>query len=140
MDRLLALGKVIYNAGRIDLTTTAQMDFMDHDQIQIAQWIRTKSNVVRVNFGDSFQLLVMGGGFSSNITNCEQLRNNLEVSFITHPHQTYAGGLGYVVSNLPLTTSKPSYHNYSAQIGNTIDGDVYALEINRNGVQKSILL
>jgi hypothetical protein len=140
MDQLLAGNKVIYNVGKMDLMTATKMNFLDRDQFQIAHWIRTKSNVVRVNFADSFQLLVMSGGFCSNINSYQQLNDNLEVSFIIHPHQIYTGGLGYVVSNLPLTKSKPSYHNYSAQIGNTVDGEVYALEVNRNGVQKSILL
>lgn len=140
IDRLLATGKVVYNVGNIDLTIASQMDILNPDQLKIAQWIQNKSNVVVANFNGSFQLIVVSGGIPPHIVNYEQLENNLEVSFATHPHDTYTGGLGYVISNQPCTKWAPKFYRYSVQIGNTLKGQVYALKIDRNGVQRTILI
>jgi hypothetical protein len=140
MDQLLASGKVIYNAGSIDWTVANQMDILQPDQLKIAQWIQNKPNVVIANFNGSFQLVVVSGGIPADIISHEQLNDNMEVSFVPHPHQTYPGGLGYVICNGPLTPWAPKFYRYSMQIGNTIEGQVYALQIDRNGVKRTILV
>lgn len=140
MEQLLVSGKVIYNVGNVDLVSANEMDMLKPRQAKIANWIYSKSNVVVADFSGSFRVIIVSGGIPSSITNYERLDNNVEVSFITHPHETYTGGLGYVIANLPLTREEPKYHRYSAQIGNDKDGQVYALEVDRNGVQRTILL
>lgn len=140
MDQLLSSGKATYNIGKIDLLLASKLNIFNSTQSKIESWIRNKPNVVKIDFNSSFQLLVVSGGIPVNITKQEQLESNIEISFMIHCHQTYTGGLGYVISNFPLTQSAPTYYRYSSQIGNAVDGQVYALEINRNGVQKTILI
>jgi hypothetical protein len=140
MDQLLASGKVIYNVGNIDWTLANQMDILQPDQLRIAQWIQSKPNVVTANLDGSFQLIVVSGGIPPHIVSHKQLDDNMEVSFVPHPHQTYTGGLGYVICNGPLTPWAPKFYRYSVQIGNTLEGQVYALQIDRNGVKRTILV
>src|SRR5271154_4309866 len=99
MDQLLASGKVVYNVGNMDLAMANQMDIWDPDQLTIAEWIQNKPNVVIADFDGSFQAVVLSGGIPSHITDREQLIDNIEVSFAIHPHETYSGGLGYVICN-----------------------------------------
>lgn len=140
MNQLIASGKVIYNAGSVDLSVAVSLDILDPLQSKIESWIRCKPNVVKADFNGSFQVIIVSGGIPSTITNSDQLQSNIGISFTAHSHESYTGGLGYVITNLPLTKKEPQYYRFSAQIGNTIDGQVYALEINRNGIQKTILL
>lgn len=140
MDELLATGKVIYNVGSIDLTLANKMDILQSDQLWIENWIRTKSNVVVGDFNGSYRVIIVSGGIPSGITKLEQLENNTEVSFVPHPHETYSGGLGYVITNSPLTDLVPRYYRFSVQIGNTPEGRIYGLKVNRNGIYRTILV
>ena len=139
MDQLQSTGKVIYNVGRIDLTLANKMNIFQSDQLKIAEWIQSKSNAVLVDFYQSSQLVVVSGGIPPSITNHAQLSHNIEMSFITHPHQMYNGGLGYVICNYPLTIA-PEFHPYSVNIGNINLERVYALNINKDGIQDTLLL
>src|SRR5271163_997978 len=124
MDQLLASGKVVYNVGNMDLTLANKMDIWDPDQLTIAEWIQNKPNVVMIDFDGSFQVVILSGGIPSHITHREQLEDNIEVSFATHPHEIYSGGLGYVICNGPLTPWAPKFYRYSVQIDNTLAGQV----------------
>jgi hypothetical protein len=138
MDRLLASGRVVYNVGCIDLCIANQMDILNSQQLAIANWIQTKPNIVKVDFGGSFRVLIMSGGIPTHITKLEQLNDNVEVSFATHPHSTYSGGLGYVVCN--GAERLPQYHPYSVQLGSAVQGQLCALHMDRNGIKKTILV
>lgn len=139
MDQLQSTGKVIYNVGRIDLTLANKMNIFQPDQLKIAEWVQNKPNVIMVDFNLSFQVIIMSGGIPSHITHHDQLSYNIEASFAIHPHQTYTGGLGYVVCNYPLITV-PQFHPHSANIGSIDSEQVHALNINRNGVQDTLLV
>ena len=140
MDQLLSSGKVVYVVGNQDLSFSNTLNTLEPQDIQIESWIRSKPNVVIVNFNDHHQVIVLSGGIPTDIKLQEQLLDNLELSFFPHPHQSYTGGLGYVITNQPLTVSPPVFHRYSAQIGNTMDGQIYALSVNAHGVQRTILV
>jgi hypothetical protein len=139
MDQLLSSNKVIYNAGSIDITTASKMDILQSNQSKIEQWVRKHPNVVIADFGGSFRTIILSGGIPPNIIKLDQL-NYPEVSFITHPHETYTGGLGYVITNSPFTQWTPKFYRFSVQIGNVPEGHVYALEVDRNGIQRTILI
>jgi hypothetical protein len=136
LDELLATGKVVCNMGGADLLFASKLDPLDPRE----KWISSKPNVVLIDFGGSFQCIVVGGGIPSHITSLDQLMDNVEVSFAPHPHQTYSGGLGYVICNTPLTQWAPKFYPYSAQLGNTGEGQVYAFKLDRNGIQRTISL
>jgi hypothetical protein len=139
-DKLLSTGKVVCNIGGEDLLYASKLDVLDPLQSKIESWLRCQPNVVLIDFGGSFRCLVMDGGVPPHITNIEQLTDNIEISFAPHPHQTYSGGLGYVVCNAPSTRWAPRFYNYSAQIGNVPAGQVYAFKMDRNGIRRTILV
>lgn len=131
--------KVIYLAGRSDYVLYHDLEAKDKD---ISDWIRTRPNLLMADF-ESRSVLVMDGGLSKNIENRMQLQDNLEASFISgiegKPwHNWYAGGLGYVISNNPMTSKKPQYYNYSMQLGCT--SALYAQEVDEVGLKQTILL
>lgn len=137
---LLSTGKVVYNVGGADLIYAGKLDILDPVQSKIEKWIRARPNVVLIDFNGSFQCLVVDGGIPSHITTQEQLTDNIEVSFAPHSHETYSGGLGYVICNSPLTKWAPKFYRYSVQLGNTPEGQVYAFKVDRNGIRRTILL
>lgn len=139
-DQLLSTGKVVCNIGGVDLLYASKLDVSDPLQFKIENWLRSQPNVVLMDFGGSFQCLVVDGGIPSHITKLKQLTDNIEVSFAPHPHQTYSGGLGYVISNTPLTPWAPKFYPYSVQLGNVPAGQVYAFKIDRNGIRRTILV
>jgi len=122
------------------LQFASQLNVLDPVQLKIEKWICTKPNVVIANFNHNFQCIVVSGGIPSHVVQLEQLTNNIEVSFVIHPHREYSGGLGYVVCNYPAADPLPAYFPYSAAIGRTSLGQLYALQLDRNGVRRSILL
>lgn len=134
LDQLISTKKVVCNMSAPDLLVA------NRDSSDTEQWIRSKPNVVLINFGGSFQCIVVHGGIPSHITSLDQLEDNLEVSFAPHPHETYSGGLGYVIANTPVTKWAPKFYRYSAQLGNSVEGQVYAFKIDRNGIRRTILL
>lgn len=140
MDSLLSSGKVVYNVDGSDLERASILDIIDPQQLKIGEWIRKKSNVVLADFGGSFQVVVVSGGIPTHITQREQLMDNIEISFAIHPHEIYTGGLGYVVCNHPAAYLRPIFFRYSVGIGRAPWGQLYALELDRNGVQKTILV
>lgn len=135
-SQLLDTGKVVYNVSGADILFASKLDPSD----PMEKWFRDKPNVVLIDFGGSFRCLVMDGGIPNHITSLEQLTDSTEVSFAPHPHETYSGGLGYVICNTPLTKWAPKFYRYSVQIGNTPGGQVYAFRMDRNGIQRTILL
>jgi hypothetical protein len=142
MDQLLNSGKVIYNKDQYDLTAASQINILDKKELYIEQWLKNKPNVVVAIFPNGYRVIIVSGGITDNLS-FEKLNNNLEVSFISHNwHQTYSGGLGYVISNNPPTTGAPKFHRYSAQIGNIYQDNfqTYALKIDQYGIQRTIIL
>lgn len=139
-DKLLSTGKVVINISHADLVYASSLDLLDPLQCKIEGWLRARPNIVLADFDKSFHCLIVDGGIPPHISRLEELNNNMEVSFIPHPHETYSGGLGYVVSNTPMTKGKPQFYSYSAQIGNTPEGQVYAFKMDRNGIRRTILL
>lgn len=131
--------KVIYLAGRSDYVLYHDLEEKDKD---IGDWIRTRPNVLMADF-ESRSVLVMDGGLPRNVENRMVLQDNLEVSFISGVdgkpwHQWYTGGLGYVISNNPMTSKKPQYYNHSMQLGCT--SALYAQEVDEVGLKQTILL
>lgn len=140
MNKLLHTGRVIYNTGNIDLSTANSMDILQPEQLQTAEWILQQPNIIIVDFNKSFQIIIVSGGIPSYITYLDQLSNNIEASFITHPHETYTGGLGYVITNLPYTQSSPTYYRYSTQLGSNSKDKIWGVEVTKNGIRRKILL
>jgi hypothetical protein len=136
LNQLLATGKVVCNMSGADLLFGSKLDPLD----PIEKWIHDRPNVVLIDFGGSFQCIVVSGGVPSHIVSLDQMMDNVEVSFAPHPHETYSGGLGYVISNTPVTRWAPKFYRYSAQIGNSTEGQVYAFKMDRNGIKRTILL
>lgn len=136
LDQLISTGKVVYNTSGADLLFASKLDPSN----PIEKWIHDKPNVVLIDFGGSFQCVVVSGGIPSHLTTQDQLLDNIEVSFAPHPHETYSGGLGYVICNSPLTKWAPKFYRYSVQLGNTPEGQVYAFKMDRNGIRRTILL
>ena len=139
-DQLLSTGKVVINISHSDLVYSSSLDLSDPLQSKIESWFRARPNIVLANFGSSFRCLIVNGGIPHHISRLGELDGNMEVSFVPHPHETYSGGLGYVISNTPMTEWAPRFYAYSAQIGNTPKGQVYAFKMDRNGVRRTILV
>jgi len=142
MDGLLKNEKVIYNISDLDLTCTAQVKDKD-----INKWILSKPNVIIIKYVGQSNIIITSGGIPSKVKHIENLTNNLETSFVSSIdgkpwHKSYNGMLGYVISNNPLTMKDPELYDYSAQIGNIYNPqtNVYAQEIERDGLKKRILL
>lgn len=141
IDELIACNKAIYNIGNLDYLTRYQLDILNSQDLYIDRWLKDKPNLTVVNFDNSYQLLITSGGIPNHCQTIDQLvSNGTESSFTIHPHETYSGGLGYVISNQPYTKWVPKYYRYSVQIGNTIDGQVYALKINKYGIQRTLIV
>jgi hypothetical protein len=130
--------RVIYNNGNYDLMLLKDNNFCD--------WIKNNPNVVFVQYPQT-TFIITNGGVSEGM-NRETLMDNLETSFISLVdgkswHQFYGGGYGYIISNNPLTEDFPTFHHFSAQIGNKYQGaetKVYAQEIDQFGLKQTILL
>jgi len=133
--------KTIYLSGRFDLSL-----LLNIDNTEISNWILRNSNVAIIKF-PKYNAIVTDGGIPPNINDIKKLYNNIETSFISNIdnkswHESYNGGLGYVISNNPLTNDFPKYYNYSMQLGNNygLESNVYAQEIDEVGLKKTILL
>lgn len=142
IDNYLLSGKVIYNVGQFDLQFMNKLD--DNDELK--KWIKDKPNVIMINFQNQSSIIIVNGGITPE-TNKTDLFDNLEISFVSYLnktswHKLYGGGLGYVISNNPLTQKEPQFYNYSAQIGNIYgeNTQVYAQEADQFGLKKTILL
>lgn len=91
-------------------------------------------------------MIVTGGGILPSM-NRDVLIDNLETSFVSNIdqvpwHKKYTGLIGYVISNNPLTSQKPKFYPFSAQIGNVYSEkvQVYAQEAEVYGLKRTILL
>ena len=141
MDQLLETKKVIYNKGNIDCKIFNQLDWSNPQHLYLEHWLKDKPNLVSINLNDSYQLLITSGGIPPEIYSINKLYEKaVQASFTEHPHETYSGGLGYVISNQPYTKWAPKYYRYSVQMGNTIEGQVYALKVNKNGIHRTIIV
>ena len=141
MQNLLNNNKTVYLSGRADLTLLLSLT-----DAEMASWIRQRPNMAIVKY-PSRTVLIMDGGIPPETKSNNDLINNMEVSFISQIkekpwHMSYNGGLGYVVSNNPLTDHFPDYYSYSMQLGNIYspDGFVFAQEIDEIGLKKTISL
>jgi hypothetical protein len=141
MQKLMDHHKVIYLAGRSDYLLLETLD-----DTLISNWIRMRPNIALAAF-PTRTVLITDGGLPPTVKSSKDLNNNLEISFISKIkespwHQSYNGGLGYVVSNNPLTNEYPKYYSYSMQIGNSYspESKVYAQEITEMGLKQTILL
>lgn len=142
MDDYLSSGRIIYNVGQYDLQLMAKLD--DNDELK--EWIKNKPNIILINFTNQTSMIVTGGGVSPQMSKPD-LYDNLETSFISYIqeepwHKLYGGGMGYVISNNPLTQKEPQFYHYSAQIGNVYSEmvQIYAQEADQFGLKKTILL
>ena len=140
IDKLSDSGKMTYIKGSQDYGFIHSANLLDSASLKIESWLRTKPNVVMADFKGQYQLIVTSGGIPPHLNNLNMLEDNIEISFAPHPHQTYTGGLGYVICNSPLTKWAPKYYRYSVQLGNTKEGRVYALNINSHGIRRTILV
>lgn len=134
MNEITSKTKSVYLAGRLDYMQIGSSPALD-------KWIQGCYNVVVADF-PSRTVIVVDGGIPPNTTR-QDLAHDLEVSFISQIdnkpwHLNYNGGLGYVVSNNPLTVTTPQYYKYSMQMGNryTQDSPVYAQEVDEIGLKK----
>jgi hypothetical protein len=132
-------GKVIYVTGRSDYILYSNLEEKDKD---IAQWIRTRCNILIADFPGR-TVLVMDGGLPRGIKGRAALQDNLEISFVSgidgKPwHEWYDGRLGYIISNNPMTSKFPQYYNCSMQLGHS--SSLYAQEVGELGLQRTILL
>ena len=131
IKELTSTNKVIYLASR--------NDYLSKDR-KLFDWINTRPNIAIIEFANH-KVLTMDGGIPTNVKNRNDLMDNLEISFINIDwHKSYNGGLGYVISNGPLTNGYPKFYNYSMQLGNIIgpDSKVYAQEVDEIGLKQII--
>ena len=143
MSQVLS-SKVIYNAGRYDLQLLTKLRGDAHDAIY--NWIAMRPNVIVVHFSTGNTLIVTDGGVTPEMK-LANLSSNLETSFVSKIkdspwHRWYGGGMGYIISNNPLTVEPPQYYNFSAQIGNVYWEKVatYAQAVTGNGLGVSFSL
>ncbi|CAM6006398.1 unnamed protein product [Sphagnum balticum] len=113
--------KIVYNVGRYDLQLLTKLR-RDGIHDAICSWIAPRPNVIIVPFRTGNTLIVTDGGVTPEMKLAD-LSSNLETSFVSKIkdsswHRWYGGGMGYIISNNPLTTKPPQYYNFSAQIGN----------------------
>jgi hypothetical protein len=141
MQNLLDNNKTIYLAGRTDLTLLPKLE-----DTEIINWIRYRPNIAIIKYPTRVAL-VMDGGIPPGTKSNNDLIDNMEVSFISQIkekpwHTSYSGGLGYVISNNPLTNHFPNFYSYSMQLGNAYspEGFVFAQEIDEIGLKKTISL
>ncbi len=141
MQSFLDNNKTIYLAGRADLMLLQKLE-----DTEISNWIRHRPNMAIIKYPTRVAL-VMDGGIPSGTKSNNDLIDNMEVSFISQInekpwHISYNGGLGYVISNNPLTNHFPDYYSYSMQLGNSYspNGFVFAQEIDEIGLKKTISL
>lgn len=142
ISNLMQSGKVVYNLDDTDLSFISRIDISNSDHLYIERWLKMKPNVVVANFPNTFRINIVNGGIPSSLTH-GQLADNLEVSFVSDDwHDKYSGGLGYVISNYPLTTWAPKFHRYSVQMGNIVNpkSQVYAFKIDQYGIRRTIIL
>jgi hypothetical protein len=146
VTNFLATNKVIYNLGSYDLKLLGiLLESGEHKDIQ--NWILTKPNVVRLQFKNQSTIIVVNGGLPKKVLTQRMLEDNLEVSFVSRvdgkPWQNYyAGQLGYIISNYPLTVEKPTFYSYSMQLGTKYNDNmnIYAQEADQYGLKETILL
>lgn len=143
MNKVLS-PKVIYNVGRYDLQLLAKLRGGTNDSI--CDWITPRPNVIIVPFRTGNTLIVTDGGVTPEMK-LSDLSSNLETSFVSKIknspwHRWYGGGMGYIISNNPLTAEPPQYYNFSAQIGNVYWEKVttYAQAVTGNGLGTSFSL
>ena len=86
----------------------------------------------------------MDGGIPPGTKSNNDLIDNMEVSFISQIkekpwHTSYSGGLGYVISNNPLTNHFPSFIVIPCSLVMPIvqRGFVFAQEIDEIGLKKT---
>lgn len=139
MNHYLEKYQALYNLGSEDLLLMKKL-WESGEAPDIHQWLHDKSNVILVNFISQTNLIICGGGLAPGMTR-HALHNNLETSFVSQVggrpwHELYGGGAGYVITNNPLTQSRPRLYNFSIQIGNVYQSNaqVYAVQASSKGI------
>jgi hypothetical protein len=134
--------KWLFNAGQFDLLALLNSRNSEY----VNKWIKSKPNVIIVEFTNKTNLIILGGGVLPKMIKSDLL-DNLEVSFVSKFnneswHKSYGGSYGYIISNNPLTNKKPEFYNYSMQLGNIFspENNVYAQEADQYGLKETILL
>ena len=142
MSKLLTNPKVKYNLGNHDLLFLNKVR-KELDQEKIYNWLRVQDNVIIVKFRGGNTLIITSGGVTPEMS-LKDLIYNTETSFVSNIqdkpwHQSYGGGMGYIISNNPLTQTPPQFHNFSAQMGNSYSNKTitYMLEVGCNGVGRT---
>lgn len=145
MNELLQDSRVIYNMGNYDYQLLDKL--RDNPQYQkIHDWLATRCNVVIATMKSGSNLVITCGGITPQMSK-HDLLNNLEISFISKInqvswHHQYGGGIGYIISNNPLTQERPRFYNFSAQIGNSYQdkSETYIIEVGNNGLKSIFCL
>ena len=139
MNQITSKNKAVYLASRVDY-----IQLRNSPNREIEAWIQSCYNVAIADFSTR-TVIIVDGGIPPTVISRQDLMNNLEVSFISQIdnkpwHLNYSGGLGYVISNNPLTVQSPQYYKYSMQLGTqyTMDSQVYVQEVDEIGLKKLI--
>ena len=136
----VATGKAVYCLSHHDeMLIGGLLVNTDH---RVCDFFAQCPNVVETAFSNGHKILVMNGGITPKITR-KKLESDTEISFIDQfgnkPwHESYDGRFGYVISNNPITSANPQFHNFSAQIGST--QEIYAQEADQFGLKRTIVL
>lgn len=146
MQELELKRKYIYNLGAYDLKLL-QILSEDLGNKDVKNWIKSKPNIIKVNFINQTSIIIVNGGLPCKLPTECSLTDNIEVSFMSYiddkPWQNYySGQLGYVISNYPLSNDPPHFYPYALQMGMKYCADtpVYAQEADQYGLKNTILL
>lgn len=130
--------QIIYCAGRNDLLELSSSTLSE----EIIQWIKSRSNIIIVDF-ENRPVIIVDGGLPNTAKQRIELFDNIELSFISYIeekpwHQLYGGKFGYAISNNPITNQPPQYYTNSLQLGH--QKYVYAQEVDSKGLKQLICL
>jgi len=136
ISKTLENPKITYLIGRDDLNAWYALDSHTDE----AKWISNKHNVAIVNFENEYRVIITDGGLTHKADNLNDLRFNLELSFVNNFHPYYNGKLGFVIANRPLSETKPKPHRFSIQMGVFPGKPTYGLVMNQYGLNRTILI
>lgn len=141
--RIVKINQLINERGAIYILGRSDLEFLQQtNDDDVIKWFCQCPNIVIVNFL-SHTVLITDGGIPLGIKHINQLLENIEVSFVSQIngkpwHYYYNGGLGYVISNNPISDKSPEYYNYSMRLGNK--SDLYCQEFDEIGLKQTILI
>jgi hypothetical protein len=136
LDLLQQIPRMTYVLGRSDYLAWEKINCP-----KLLAWLETQANLAILSF-PSREVLIMDGGLTNGLSK-QQLENNPEISFISQIdnkpwHQSYNGGLGYAISNNPLT-NYPKHWKHSLQLGSD-QAQVFVQEVDGIGLKRILTL